>query len=279
MKMVNEGRGISEINKIETEKIFNLFKKSGFKSNISYKILKNNILINFIEGNYNSYFFKNKQIIILNFSIPEKYNDIKLKTVITHELNHFIEIFNIENKKYRIPNYNKIKKSLLIFNPKTKPLDFFKHLLYKTLDNEINANVAQTYTYLRNFNSIDSNLLKNELEKYSLRKEYNDILNFNINKLINDISIDELQELNDIFIKHNVNDFFPFINNIEPIEKYIKNWFKIITSNVKKLLKKQENIIKEVIEDINDINNYSSDDKITESNILNYNKYLQKLKS
>ncbi len=53
--MVNEGRGISELNKEETE----------------------------------------------------------LKTIITYELNHFIEVSKIEDKKYRYPNYNKVKKSLI----------------------------------------------------------------------------------------------------------------------------------------------------------------------
>jgi hypothetical protein len=79
--MLNEGRGISEINKIETEKIFDLFKKIGFKNNIPYKILNKKILINFEIGNYNSSFYKDK-IIIFNFSIPEDCNDVKLKTKI-----------------------------------------------------------------------------------------------------------------------------------------------------------------------------------------------------
>ena len=58
------------------------------------------------------------------------------------------------------------------------------------------------------------------------------------------------------------------------IDKYIDNWFKIIKSNIKKLLKKQDNIIKEVIEDIDKLNNYSYEYPISEKEILNYNEYL-----
>jgi hypothetical protein len=273
--MINEGRGISELNKEETENIFNIFRKEGYQT-FEHQILNRIIELTFSEGNYDSKFYKKSGKYYMLITCPKDYNDIKLKTIITHELNHLIEISKIEDKKYRYPNYDKIKKSLIDFNPESKQLQFFKHIVYKTLDNEINANVSQTYTYLRNFNSSDEDYLKSKLEEYEVRREYQDLLNFNISKFKNDIKINNVNfdEFNKILANNGVDDFLDFIYE-RNVDKYIDNWFKIIKSNIKKLLKKQDNIIKEVIEDINKLDNYSSEYPITENIILNYTEYLK----
>jgi hypothetical protein len=273
--MINEGRGISELNKEETENLFNIFQKEGYQT-FEHQILNRIIEVTFSEGNYNSKFYKKSGEYYMLITCPKDYNDIKLKTIITHELNHFIEISKIENKKYRYPNYDKIKKSLIEFNPESKQLQFFKHIIYKTLDNEINANVSQTYTYLRNFNSSDEDYLRSKLEEYEMRREYQDLLNFNISKFQNDIKINNVNfdKFNKILINNGVDDFLDFIYE-RNVDKYIDNWFKIIKSNIKKLLKKQDIIIKEVIEDINKLDNYSSEYPITENIILNYTEYLK----
>jgi len=273
--MINEGRGISELNKEETENIFNIFRKEGYQT-FEHQILNRIIELTFSEGNYDSKFYKKSGKYYMLITCPKDYNDIKLKTIITHELNHLIEISKIEDKKYRYPNYDKIKKSLIDFNPESKQLQFFKHIVYKTLDNEINANVSQTYTYLRNFNSSDEDYLNSKLEEYEVRREYQDLLNFNISKFKNDIKINNVNfdEFNKILINNGVDDFLDFIYE-RNVDKYIDNWFKIIKSNIKKLLKKQDNIIKEVIEDINKLDNYSSEYPITENIILNYTEYLK----
>jgi len=273
--MINEGRGISELNKEETENIFNIFKKEGYQT-FEHQILNRIIELTFSEGNYDSKFYKKSGKYYMLITCPKDYNDIKLKTIITHELNHLIEISKIEDKKYRYPNYDKIKKSLIDFNPESKQLQFFKHIVYKTLDNEINANVSQTYTYLRNFNSSDEDYLKSKLEEYEVRREYQDLLNFNISKFKNDIKINNVNfdKFNKILTNNGVDDFLDFIYERD-VDKYIDNWFKIIKSNIKKLLKKQDNIIKEVIEDINKLDNYSSEYPITENIILIYTEYLK----
>ena len=273
--MINEGRGISELNKEETKNLFNIFQKEGYQT-FEHQILNRIIEVTFSEGNYDSKFYKKSGEYYILITCPKDYNDIKLKTIITHELNHFIEISKIENKKYRYPNYDKIKKSLIEFNPESKQLQFFKHIIYKTLDNEINANVSQTYTYLRNFNSSDEDYLRSKLEEYEMRREYQDLLNFNISKFKNDIKINNVNfdEFNKILANNGVDDFLDFIYE-RNVDKYIDNWFKIIKSNIKKLLKKQDIIIKEVIEDINKLDNYSSEYPITENIILNYTEYLK----
>jgi hypothetical protein len=274
--MISEGRGISEINKEETENIFNVFKSEHF-STFDHQILNRIVEITFKEGNYDSKFYKKSGKYYLHFTCPKDYDDLKIKSIITHELNHFIEISKIEDKNWRYPNYNNIKKSLIEFVPKNKQLEFFKHLIYKTLDNEINANVAQTYTYLRSFNSSDENFLKVKLEEYEIRKEYKDLLNFNISKFKSDIILNNINfdDFNSILLKNDVHKFLDFLNKKISVEKYIDSWFKIIISNIKKILRKQENIIKEVIKDIDKLNNYSTEYPLNEKVLLNYNEYLK----
>lgn len=270
--MINEGRGISELNKEETENIFKIIKKNGY-SLFNHQILNRNIEIRFMEGNYDSMVRKNNGKYYLILTAPKKYDDLKLKTIITHELNHLIEVSKIEDKKYRYPNYNKIKRSLIEFKPKSNELEFFKHLLYKTLDNEVNANVSQTYTYLRSFDTSDRNFLIKKLEDYDVRKEYEKLLKFNVSKFKFDVKSKKINfdEFNSILNKNEVDTFLDFINE-KNIEKYIDSWFKIIKSNIKKLLKKQENIINEVIEDFNNYNNPPYE--INEKSILLYYQYL-----
>jgi hypothetical protein len=273
--MINEGRGISELNKEESENLFNIFKKDGYQK-FDYQILNKIVEVTFSEGNYDSKFYKKSGEYYILITCPKEYNDLRLKTIITHELNHFIEISKIEDKKYRYPNYNKIKKSLIDFDPISKQVQFFKHLIYKTLDNEINANVSQTYTYLRSFNSSDEDYLKSKLEEYEVGKEYKNLLNFSIVKFKTDIKTNNINfdEFNKILIDNGVDEFLDFINE-KNIDKYIDNWFKIINSNIKKLLKKQDIIIKEVIEDIKKMDNYSTEYPISEKAILNYSEYLK----
>jgi hypothetical protein len=273
--MLNECRGISDINKEETENLFKIFKKNGYCTS-DYQILNKIIEVTFSEGNYDSKFYKKSGKYFLLITCPKEYDSLKLKTIITHELNHLIEISKIEDKKYRYSNYNKIIKSLVEFNPTSKQLKFFKHLIYKTIDNEINANVSQTYTYLRSFNSSDVNFLKKQLDEYEIRKEYQNLLKFNISDFKEDIRSNNIDfnEFNKILLSNGVGDFLDFLNQ-KDLDKYIDNWFKIITSNIKKLLRKQNNIIKEVIEDIDKFNNYSSEYPVSEKAILNYNDYLK----
>lgn len=90
---------------------------------------------------------------------------------------------------------------------------------------------------------------------------------------ISELNKEEI-EFNKILTKNKVDEFLDFIYE-KNIDRYIDNWFKIIKTNIKKLLKKQDNIIKEVIEDIDKMNNYSSEYTINEKLILNYNEYLE----
>jgi len=277
--MINERRGISEINKIESELIFDLFKLVGFKMNNDYNFNGINIKINFKVGDYYANVMESNKLYILNFVFPIKHDNDKVKEIITHELNHLIEIMSIFKKNYTLPVYNDIKKSLLKFNPITDEMQFFKQAIYKTLDNEINANVAQTYTYLKKFNVSNRQFLTEKLEEYEKRIGYKTLKNYNTNKLIDDIKnksdvYKELIILNDLFLLNGVDRFLNFLYGVKNIDSYINNWFKLIRINIDKFLRKQDNIIKEIIEDT--YNGYNSEYPISESILLKYNEYLKK---
>ena len=80
----NEGRGISELNKIETEKIYDIFKKNSFSTN-DYIINNKKIQITFEIGNYNSKYYKK-----LN-TISPKAKMIKMADFADH-LRNFIKM-------------------------------------------------------------------------------------------------------------------------------------------------------------------------------------------
>ena len=71
----NEGRGISELNKIETEKIYDIFKKNSFSTN-DYIINNKKIQITFEIGNYNSKYYKklNNNFILITWLRPDGEN-------------------------------------------------------------------------------------------------------------------------------------------------------------------------------------------------------------
>lgn len=162
----------------------------------------------------------------------------------------------------------------------SKASSFFEHVIYKTLDNEINANVAQTYQYLMSFKSKNESFLKQKLKDYNIRKEYENILSvFTVERLSKDLDEFELKIFNDLCIKEGVNKFYKFIKEIttkENKDNDIKHWVKLVQNNISKLLKKQNRLILEVIKDIEyfENNSYTTDYKIDESTILNYKEYL-----
>ena len=274
--MINEGRGINNKNKDYIDKIFHLFIKNGYGRHIT-NLFEQNIIINFIKNdNYDSSFYSSNKNLELSFNLPVDYKEVEFKQIISHELNHLVEILNIHIKKYRYPKYNLIKKSLLEYNPKSIFGEFFKHLIYKTLDNEINAVVAQTYSYLKSFNSYDEIFLKSKLEEYSKTIEYKKIKNINLNKFISDaiLNSSELKELNKLFLKYNVDGFYNFIVEIDNTSKWIKNWYKIIQSNCDKLLKKQPKLIKEILEE----EEYETGG-VDEKTVKTFNEYLNNYKN
>ena len=256
---MNESKGISNINKEEIEKIYTVFKLNGYVIDYEYQYnLERLISLSFKkENNYNGVcFVKEQQKISLIINIPLNYDKKLVKETISHELIHLLELNNIMKHGKNLPKYSSIQKTLQKYQPETIVMKSLKDIFYKTLDNEINANIAQTYTFLLNSNINDYNNLKKELLKYQNRINYENILKLDIKKINNDIFDNivvfiEFQELIKLLKKHKVDYFYRFLKTDSETD-ILNKLLKISKNNIERLLMRQLKIIDEVIIDMNE---------------------------
>ena len=273
---INESKGISNfIKKISNEiisEIYKNYKSFDHKISVSEMKLINNIYINIIniKSNYNSKFYVSDNNDILNnlcieFDIPLKNNlDIHyFHEIIIHEITHLYEFYNIVQNERNFPLYNNIKKSLVktIRQDNFDIFSYFRNLVYLSLDNELNARVAQTYQLLKSKNINNKEQLLNILKTTHIWKKFKEIENFNPKKYTSDLveilgldlTLILINEFNDELRKNSIT--FSFISNVNDkndIIKYFNSWNKRFKYKLKKHLLKLDTIIDEVIKD-NDI--------------------------
>lgn len=271
--MINEGRGISDVVKDEVDNIWNLFKQNSYSTHnliIGYdKIGFKEYEIKFVErNNYYSHLnvdkFRNCSITI---GIPPNGKERRVKEVISHELTHLIEIIGLNKKDY--PRYWNIKQSLMEFEPKTKAGELITHCIYKTLDNEINANVAQTYVYLNNFGMMSKSNYLDKLKEYSQWIEYNNILKISKGNIKSKVDTSEIEDLNNILIKNGVNTIRSF-----NIDNWFNFWFKIFHRKANIYLKNSQRIIDEVMDKYKHWEGYSTIPN--DGKVIDYSPYIKK---
>lgn len=271
--MINEGRGISDVVKDEVDNIWILFQQNSYTTHIlkiGYdKIGFKEYEIKFIErNNYYSHLnvdkFRNCSITI---GIPENGKERRVKEVISHELTHLIEIIGLNKKDY--PKYWNIKQSLMEFEPKTKAGELITQCIYKTLDNEINANVAQTYFYLNNLGIISKPNYLDKLKEYSEWIEYNNILKISKETVKSKVDPSEIERLNEILIKNDVNTIKSF-----NIDEWFNFWFKIFHRKSNLYLKNSQRIIDEVVDKYKHFEGYSTIPN--DGKIIDYFPYIKK---
>lgn len=270
--MINEGRGISDIIKSEVDNIWNLFQQNSYSAHslaIGYDRIgfKEYELVFVERNNYYSNLNVDKfRNCIITIGIPPNGKERRVKEVITHELTHLIEIIGLNKKGY--PRYWDIKKSLIEFEPKTKVGELISQCVYKTLDNEINANVAQTYVYLNNFGMMSKSNYLDKLKEYSEWIEYNNILKIDKN-IKSKVDPSEIEELNNILIRNGVNTIKSF-----NIDSWFNFWFKIFHIKSNTYLKKSQRIIDEVMDKYKHWEGYSTIPN--DGKIIDYSPYLKK---
>lgn len=271
--MINEGKGISDVVKDEVDNIWNLFQQNSYSTHnltIGYdKIGLKEYEIKFVErNNYYSHLnvdkFRNCSITI---GIPPNGKEKRVKEVISHELTHLIEIIGLNKKDY--PRYWNIKQSLMEFEPKTKTGELITHCIYKTLDNEVNANVAQTYVYLNNFGMMSKSKYLDKLKEYSEWIEYNNILKISKENIKSKVHPSEIEDLNNILIKNGVNAIKSF-----NIDNWFNFWFKIFHRKANIYLKNSQRIIDEVMEKYKHWEGYSTIPN--DGKIIDYSPYIKK---
>jgi len=186
--------------KLSTEILSDLFKNK-FKSytkilNIEdiIEIKSIDIIINNINKDFSSKFISDKNNlfndIILEFDIPDiESNWNYFHEIILHELTHLYEFYNIIKNNRDLPIYSKIKGGLVntISQDNIDPFNYFRNLVYLTLDNELNARVSQTFNYLKQTGLKDPKLLSSAVKNSSTWKKMDIIKNFNPKKYANDL--------------------------------------------------------------------------------------------
>jgi hypothetical protein len=263
-------------NKINDDLIFNL-------DNANLPLM--NLFIDYKLTNKNYGLFDTTNIFIkdnilynvrIDLQIDNNFNTIKIKEIITHELNHILEYYKIKSKNLllkidieRNPNYISVRKSINSVNFNENELNYFKYLIYLSLDTEYNARIAQLFQYLSAFNTKDKNELLQKLDDSETFKVYNYLSTFNPNKIINDLynkigkeaTINELNKLNTEFLnnglcKLNGYKFIKIINETNILE-YLNKWEKLFkiknTKHKEKMNAVIDKIIKEGYETFKDI--------------------------
>ncbi len=270
--MIKEGRGINNNIKEEVNKIWDIFLKKSYSTH-NMSILYNDKIekeykLEFVKrNNYYSYLHVDKyKNCTISIGVPINGKENKTKELITHELTHLIEIIGLQKKKY--PKYYNIKKSLISYESKSKVIDLIVHCIYKTLDNEINANVAQTYTYLDGFGYMSSKEYLEKLKEFSEWEEYNNILNISKDNVKSKVSVWEIKELNDIFLLNNVKT----IKNFN-IDDWFDFWFNIFNKKSNLYLRRSKRIISEIVDKYKHFENYDTIPK-DYSIIMDYSEFI-----
>ncbi len=268
--MLNESKGISNLIKENVDKIYQLYLDNSYSTH-KYTFGNKNIIIKF---NHLNNYYSNIQIdkqnnITVSIGIPTNGKEKRVKENITHELTHVIEILGLGNKEY--PKYNKIKKSLIEFkdNPMSKAMEFITDIFYKTLDNEVNANVAQTYIYIKSDGRCSKEEALSKLKDWETYKLYDNIKNINLDILESKLSKEEIDTFNSILIKNNVRTISS--NNINT---WLNYWFKIFKRKAETFLKNSKRILDEIESDWKIYEQYTSIEEYDK--VIEYSKYIKK---
>ena len=203
--------------------------------------------------------------------MPTNGKEKRVKENITHELTHVMEILGIGNDK-EYPKYNRIKLSLREFKdyPMSKAMEFLTNVFYKTLDNEVNANVAQTYIYVKGDGRCSKEQALIRLKDWETYKMYDSIKNIKLEILENKLTGEEVSQFNSLLIKNDVKTI-PSDN----IMIWLNYWFKIFRRKSDIFLKNSERILEEIEEDWKKFENYTTSD-YDHNRIIDYSPYIKK---
>lgn len=257
--MINEGKGISDVIKEDVDKIYQLFLDNSFSAH-TYKFGKEKLGFRdlTIKFNHLNNYYSNIQIdklnnITVNIGIPTNGKEKRVKENIAHELTHVMEILGLSDKEY--PKYNRIKLSLREFKdyPMSKAMEFLTDVFYKTLDNEVNANVAQTYIYVKSDGRCSKEQALIRLKEWETYKLYDSIKNIKLDILENKLTKDEVNKFNSLLTKNGVKTI-----SSDNIMIWLNYWFKIFKRKADIFLKNSERILKEIEEDWKTYENYTT---------------------
>ena len=275
--MINEGKGISDVIKEDVDKIYQLFLDNSFSTH-TYKFGKEKLGFRdlTIKFNHLNNYYSNIQIdklnnITVNIGIPTNGKEKRVKENITHELTHVMEILGIGNDK-EYPKYNRIKLSLREFKdyPMSKAMEFLTDVFYKTLDNEVNANVAQTYIYVKSDGRSSKEEALIRLKEWETYKIYDNIKNIKLELLVDKLKKEEVHKFNSFLKKNGIKTILS-----DNIILWLNYWFKIFKRKADIFLKNSERILKEIEEDWKIYEQYVSSIP-NDGKVIDYSPYIKK---
>jgi hypothetical protein len=276
--MINEGKGISDVIKEDVDKIYQLFLDNSFSTH-TYKFGKDKLGFRDLTINFNhlNNYYSNIQIdklnnITVNIGIPTNGKEKRVKENIAHELTHVMEILGIGTDK-EYPKYNRIKLSLREFSdyPMSKAMEFLTDVFYKTLDNEVNANVAQTYIYVKSDGGCSKEQALIRLKEWETYKLYDSIKNIKLDILENKLTRDEVNQFNSLLTKNGVKTI-----SSDNIMIWLNYWFKIFKRKADIFLKNSERILEEIEEDWKTYEQYVSSIPKDYDKVIDYSPYIKK---
>lgn len=280
-----ENKGFNDIFDIYSNILYNLFKNFGYTTidhdftNNDFKI--KNCKITFTNNKNSSFYTKNsyynfdtKEILGYNFIFSIKPTEKETKSEFIHELVHAFEFYQISKRNKPIPFYNILKKSLL--NTKISdehPFQAFRHFIYLSLDNELNARIAQVYPFLSSLQTDNYSIILKELLKTDIYKKYNEMINFdseqlceyliknvgliNVCELVNKLNSEILSQVK--INKYNLLKTYDFLSkkvDNDNLIDYFYQWQKIMKDKGKKHKNKLIQLIDKVIIDYRNKQNY-----------------------
>lgn len=277
----NESYGISNWIKNEAINIYNhLLSINGDENTIedtfniytrNYNLI--NLRISFLKNDKTSGLFDSRLCFIknndlFNAQIIIKNNDLdaKIIQIISHELTHINEFYFINILNKNLPKYFKIKNFLSSLNNNkniSEDYNKFIHILYLTLDNEMNARIAELYHYLIDYDYKTHQEYYDIINLHYTGKSINFINSFNsiefVNNCINTIGVNGLitSSLNLLNTLKNNNivlngSKYNFVENLkienkDDLYKFYKKFEKMFKNKLIKHNNKINNMIKRII--------------------------------
>lgn len=262
-----EGKGISNVVKdLSTSLLASIFKNKFtdfiFDAGL-VKLSPIKIFISHEKKNYHIQFYSKTSSlndIEITFDIPDNPNPGYLHELIIHEMTHLWEFYNITILNEKLPMYSKLKKCLnrTLDQDKIDILSEFRYIIYLTLDNELNARVAQLYQYLKLYKTKDKEQLLKLVKNSSSWKKMEIIKNFDnkryltnvLDTLGEDLSIIMFNNLNKELLENEFNKpFIKEIVNVSNLNEYLKCWSDVFKYKMKKHESKLLRIIDVIIEE------------------------------
>lgn len=276
---LTEGRGISDLIKQYSVIILDYLKENEYKQILEFNYSQLPLIdlrVNFnISNDYHglfdpsfSYLKDNKLYnIVINIEIPEKYDDIKILGILSHELTHVKEFYEIDLKNLTLkvkihPIHIDIKQINKEFIKQYSTFDNFYDLIYLSVDDEMNARIAQLYHYLYEFKNKDKDFLFEKVKEHKnweyveMLKNFDSVkfIEYNINKIsrlgLEKITIDLIEKFKDKNLNKR-SKMLTFIDKNLSIEDFYNEWKNYFNKKADQHIERIKYQIKEVIEDLN----------------------------